>query len=240
MAFYYYANYDNSNVINIFLFIMKILLLEDDEVLNEIIEEYLLSLNYEVSSIFDGDEALETIYDNKFDLLILDVNVPSINGFDLSKRLKDNFIDIPTIFITSLHTPKDIQLGFKSGADDYIKKPFELEELEARINNIKRLRKIEQDGKVYINTDIFYCFDTKTLNSYTNEVILSKTEAKILEYLLKNKNKVVSIEEISLNNWVYDEMPLATTIRTYIKNLRKILGKEIIVTLKGIGYKLNI
>ncbi len=218
---------------------MKILLLEDDEVLNEIIQEHLISLNYEVVSIFDGDEALETIYDNSFDLLILDVNVPSMNGFDLSKSLKDNSIDIPTIFITSLHTPKDVQQGFNSGADDYIKKPFDLQELEVRIDNIKRLRKIDEKGKVFIDDDIFYYFDTKTLTSHEEEFSLSKTEAKILEYLLKNKNRVVSIEEISLNNWVYDEMPLSTTIRTYIKNLRKILGKDLIVTLKGIGYKLN-
>ncbi len=218
---------------------MNVLLLEDDSLLNEIIEEFLLSLSYNVVSIYDGQEALETIYEEHFDLLILDVNVPSLNGLDLCKTLKDNLIDIPTIFITSLHTPEDVENGFKSGADDYIRKPFNLSELKVRIDNIKRLRKIETFGKIILNENISYDYNSKTIVSYEKEFILSKTEIKIFEYFLKNRNRTISIEEISLNNWVYDEMPIATTIRTYIKNLRKILGKEMISTIKGVGYKLN-
>jgi DNA-binding response OmpR family regulator len=218
---------------------MRVLLLEDDEMLNEIIEEFLISSNYSVISIYDGQEALETIYEDSFDLLILDVNVPSLNGFDLCKDLKSNKMDIPTIFITSLHTSEDVLLGFKSGADDYIKKPFHLSELEVRINNVKRLRQIEGQGKSILNENISYNYNSKTIKSFETDYVLSRTESKILEYLLKNRNKVVSIEEISLNNWVYDEMPIPTTIRTYIKNLRKILGKDMITTIKGVGYKLN-
>ncbi len=219
---------------------MKILLLENDEVLNEIIKEYLVSFKYDVTSIFNGNEALELVYENNFDLLLLDVNVPSITGFELSKSLKDNSIDIPTIFITSRYTSNDVQIGFQSGADDYIKKPFDLKELKVRIDNVKRLRKIGQSAEVSMKRGITYCFDTKKLTNHDNEFILSKTESKILEYLLINKNRVVSIEEIAINNWTYDEMPLATTIRTYIKNLRKVLDKDFILTLKGIGYKLAI
>lgn len=218
---------------------MKVLLLEDDEILNEIIEEFLLASNYNVISIYDGQEALEAIYEDSFDLLILDVNVPSLNGFDLCKDLKSNKMDIPTIFITSLHTSEDVLLGFKSGADDYIKKPFHLSELEVRINNVKRLRQIEGQGKSILNENISYNYNSKTIKSFETDYVLSRTESKILEYLLKNRNKVISIEEISLNNWVYDEMPIPTTIRTYIKNLRKILGKDMITTIKGVGYKLN-
>lgn len=103
---------------------MKVLLLEDDELLNEIIEEFLISLNYSVVSIYNGQEALERIYEESFQLLILDVNVPSLNGFDLLKSLKRNKIDIPAIFITSLHTDRDLEEGFNSGADDYIKNHF--------------------------------------------------------------------------------------------------------------------
>jgi DNA-binding response OmpR family regulator len=218
---------------------MDILLLEDDPLLNEIIDEFLTSKNYIVKSIFDGEEALESVYENSFDLLILDVNVPSMDGFELSKTLKKNNIDIPTIFITSRHTPKDVEKGFKAGADDYIKKPFNLSELNIRIENIKRLRKIESHGNTILNKNISYNYDSKTIISFEKEFILSKMEVKVFEYLLKNKNKVLSIDEISLNNWLYDEMPIATTIRTYIKNLRKILGKDMITTIKGVGYKLN-
>ncbi len=219
---------------------MRVLLLEDDTLLNEIIEEFLEELDYEVISTHDGQEALETIYEEQFDLLILDVNVPSINGFDLLKGLKDNMIDIPTIYITSLHTSKDMQEGFEAGADDYIKKPFHLSELKLRINNIKRLRQIENTGEVKLNNEISYNYDTKYINISNSQTHLSKTEAKVFEYLIKNKNRAVSIEEISLNNWLYDEAPTATTIRTYIKNLRKIIGKDKILNLKAVGYKITL
>ena len=219
---------------------MKVLLLEDDTLLNEIIEEFLLDLNYEVVSTYDGQDALEAIYENRFDLLLLDVNVPSINGLDILKSLKENSIDIPTIYITSLHTSNDMKNGFEAGADDYIKKPFHLSELELRINNIKRLRQIENTGKIKLTDTIEYDFDNKTL--FCNEINtrLSKMEAKVFEYLLKNKNKAVSIDEIANNNWVYDEVPTDTTIRTYIKNLRKVLGKVKILNIKAIGYKLSL
>ncbi len=219
---------------------MRVLLLEDDTLLNEIIEEFLEELGYEVVSTHDGKEALETIYEEHFDLLILDVNVPSINGFDLLKGLKENKIDIPTIYITSLHTSKDIQEGFESGADDYIKKPFHLSELKLRINNIRRLRQIENTGEEKLSNEISYNYDTKYVTVEKHETHLSKTEAKVFEYLIKNKNRAVSIEEISLNNWLYDEAPTATTIRTYIKNLRKILGKDKILNLKAVGYKITL
>lgn len=218
---------------------MKVLLLEDDELLNEIIEEYLVSQDYNVVSIFDGQEALERIYEESFQLLILDVNVPSLNGFDLSKSLKENSIDIPTIFITSLHTDRDLEDGFNAGADDYIKKPFQLNELRIRLNNVKRLRNIDISGIVNINDYISYNYDVKLLTVGEKKYTLSKIESKVFEYFIKNKHKAVSIEEISLNNWIYDEVPTATTIRTYIKNLRKMLGKDMIINIKGVGYKLN-
>jgi len=218
---------------------MKILLLEDDSLLNEIIEEFLDELGHEVYTTFDGQEAIEAIYENSFDLLLLDVNVPSLNGFDLLKSLKERQIDIPSIYITSLHTSKDMQEGFDSGADDYIKKPFTLSELNLRINNIKRLRQIDNQEIKVLNQNFSYNYNTKDIIFENKQTHLSKTEAKVFEYLLKNKNKAVSIDEISLNNWVYDEVPTATTIRTYIKNLRKVLGKDMIITIKGIGYKLR-
>lgn len=218
---------------------MKILLLEDDSLLNEIIEEFLDELGHEVYTTFDGQEAIEAIYENSFDLLLLDVNVPSLNGFDLLKSLKERQIDIPSIYITSLHTSKDMQEGFDSGADDYIKKPFTLSELNLRINNIKRLRQIDNQEIKVLNQNFSYNYNTKDIIFENKQTHLSKTEAKVFEYLLKNKNKAVSIDEISLNNWVYNEVPTATTIRTYIKNLRKVLGKDMIITIKGIGYKLR-
>ena len=219
---------------------MKILLLEDDVILNEIIEEFLLSLNYEVITAFDGNIAEELIYEESFDLLLFDVNIPNITGFELLKNIRQNNINIPIIFITSRHTADDVKIGFNSGCDDYIKKPFELSELQLRIENVKRLRQIDNHGQIKIDNDTFYNYEKKVIIRNNEEFNLSKIEAKILEYFLKNKNKTISIDEISVNNWVYDEMPESTTIRTYIKNLRKKLNDETITTLKGIGYRFNI
>lgn len=219
---------------------MKILLLEDDVILNEIITEHLETMGFDVLSTYCGDEAQTLLYEEKFDILILDVNVPNINGFEVLKDLRENKIRTPAIYITSLIGNDDMKKAFESGCDDYIKKPFELSELELRINNVKRLYHL--DEKITINFDDKTSYNFKTLEIKNNDSIirLSKTEAKVLEYLITNKNRTISIEEIQLNNWSYEQMPLDTTIRTYIKNFRKALGKEKIDTIKGLGYILKI
>lgn len=133
---------------------MKILLLEDDFILNEIIEEHLVSQNYEVVTTYNGNEAQELLYSQTFDLLLLDVNVPDINGFELLSDLRVQNIKTPAIFITSLNMADDMQKGFDSGCDDYIKKPFELKELDLRINNIKRLFNISPLTLINISQNV--------------------------------------------------------------------------------------
>lgn len=217
---------------------MKILLLEDDLVLNEIIEEH-LEKSHKVVSVFDGEEAQNIIYSETFDLLLLDVNVPSLNGFELVKDLRQNNIHTPAIFITSMDMIEDVEKGFEVGCDDYIKKPFDLKELDLRINNIKRLFKIHTDDVLQLNDDIV--FDPRNLN-----IIYKKTankitvkECEVLQYLIKNSDKIVSIDELISNIWSYEESPLSSTIRTYVKNLRKILGDDQIINIRGVGYRFN-
>ncbi len=218
---------------------MKILLLEDDFILNEIITEFLQSQDYDVISVFDGQEAQDFAYKELFDLFILDVNVPLLNGFDFLEDLRAQNIKTPAIFITSLNQIDDVKQGFKSGCDDYLKKPFELEELSLRIDNIKRLFNIENSSKYTISNTITYDSSTYELDNNGIKTTLPKKEAKVLEYFLNNKNKIISAEEFSVNIWSYEEYPLSSTIRTYIKNLRKLLGEESITTLKGVGYRFN-
>merc|ERR1711879_46121 len=209
-----------------------------DLILNEIIEEFLQDLEYEVTCVFDGMKASEIIYDEHFDLLILDVNVPNMTGFEFLKSLRDSNITTPAIFITSLDSVEDIEEGFNSGADDYLKKPFELKELELRINNIKRLLHLEED-ELEIGKKIN--FNTK-LNYIDNDSIKTKLplkEAQILKYLLNNTNRCVSQDELSSNIWSYDDAPTSSTIRTYIKNIRKTIGEDYIETIKGVGYRFN-
>jgi len=218
---------------------MNILLLEDDFVLNEIIDEHLEEKGYSVTKAFDGEEAQELIYSQTFDLLLLDVNVPNINGFELLEDLRDKEIKTPAIFITSANLVEDIEKGFKSGCDDYIKKPFELRELDLRIDNIKRLHNITGNDEIKITENISLDIHNLILLKENKKLHLAQKECDVLVYLLKNKERHISIDELSLNVWAYEEAPIASTIRTYIKNLRKVLGEEFITNTRGVGYRFN-
>lgn len=218
---------------------MKILLLEDDFVLNEIIEEFLQEQGYEVTVCFDGESAQELLYSKTFDLLLLDVNVPNINGFNLLKDLREKEIKTPAIFITSASLLEDMEEGFKSGCDDYIKKPFELKELNLRIDNIKRLHNITSSNMIKIDEEIFLDVDELKIVNNKNEKHLARKEFEVLSYLIKNSSRHVSIEELCNNIWTYEETPSDSTIRTYIKNIRKYIGEEFILNTRGIGYRFN-
>ncbi|MGB3749992.1 MAG: response regulator transcription factor [Arcobacteraceae bacterium] len=217
---------------------MKVLLLEDDIILNELVEEFLISIGHTVTCAYDGIEALDTIYEDKFDMLLLDVGIPSMSGFELLSQLREQKITTPTIFLTSLSDIASLEKGFNLGCDDYIKKPFELKELEIRMNHLKVIKKIDLQDIVIVNEKYKYDFSKFTIIEFDDKkTVLSKKESKILEYFLKNENRTISLEELIGNIWQYDETPTNATIRTYIKNLRKILDEDIIVTTKGLGYK---
>ncbi len=219
---------------------MKILLLEDDLILNEILEEHLQNQNYDVISTFSSNEAIKYLYSQVFDLLLLDVNVPDLNGFLLLNELRKNNINTPAIFITSLSMIEDMQKGFDSGASDYIKKPFELKELDLRVNNIKRLFNIDTKKEIILEKNIVLNLDNQTIIKNNKIFNLSKKEFEVLLYLYNNRVKNISIDEFINNIWSYEDNIEASTLRTYIKNLRKILGDNMILNIRGVGYKLNI
>ena len=219
---------------------LKILLLEDDILLSEILEEFLLSLGYEVTLVLNGEVAFDKALSEKFDLLILDVNVPYLNGFKFLKSLRDIDDNTPAIFITSLHTPADMQKGFSVGGDDYIKKPFELSELELRINNIKKHFALEGNvDDISIGKDIVFNPTKSSLTKDNKTTLLPPKEAGILTYLIKNYTRIISVKELGINIWDYEHIPSDATIRTYIKNIRKLIGDEWIINLKGVGYRFN-
>lgn len=218
---------------------MKILLLEDDLILNEILEEHLKEQNYQVFTTFSSDEAEKYLYSQNFDLLLLDVNVPNLNGFDLLKELRKNSIKTPAIFITSLNMIEDMQKGFDNGCDDYIRKPFELKELDLRINNIKRLFNIDLKESIEIADNIVLDMKNQSIKKDDKIYNLAKKEFEVLIYLYNNRVKIVSIDELINNIWSYEDSIEASTIRTYIKNIRKILGEDIILNIRGVGYKFN-
>lgn len=213
---------------------MQILLLEDDPVIADILVDF-LSESYEVRHCYDSSTALRLAEDEEFSLYIFDINVPGISGVELLKNLRDFNDTTPAIFITAYQEVEYLREGFKAGANDFIRKPFELEELDARIQNIKRQFSIDEE--ISISPDIQFNSLTHQIRFKDEVISISMKESKILQYLISNKNRIISADEILQNLWSFDEMPSHDTIRTYIKKLRHILGKEHIINIRGEGYR---
>ncbi len=217
---------------------MKILYLEDDINLSQTIEEFLIDEGFDVVSVYNGNDAQDTIYEQSFDLWILDVNVPGINGFKLLEELRDAKVNTPAIYTTSLSSMENLSTGYNSGADDYLKKPFALQELLFRIKALLKREYKSQDDILEISQNMSFNTKNSELISADSIVVLNPKEASLLTLLLKHKNECVSLETIYHNIWSYDEEPSDMSLRTYIKNLRKYISKEKILSIKKVGYKL--
>jgi len=218
---------------------MKILLLEDDLILSEIITEHLEYDNHQVTAIYNGVQAENIIFEEKFDLLLLDVNVPLLNGFELLKGLRASGNKTPTIFITSLNTAQNVLEGFELGANDYLKKPFDMLELKARIENIKRQFNIDDRRVILISEGLEYDSSRYLLYIKAEKKVLSKKEGEFLLYFLQRRGELVKTKELMVNVWSYDNAPTEATIRTYVKKIRRILGEEYLTTVWGVGYIFN-
>ncbi len=214
----------------------KILLLEDDDLLNEIITEYLQENGFEVESFYDGEAAFDAIEQNKYDMLLLDINVPNIDGFEILGYLREIKNKTPIIFITSLTNVANIKKAFDLGVNDFLKKPFDLEELLIRIKHHLK----EKSQKIFEFGD--YRFDAKEylLQKDGQKIDLKQKEAAILHYFLQHPKEIISSQELIANIWQGEKEPTDATIRTYIKNLRKIFGSDAIENIKGLGYRFNL
>jgi DNA-binding response OmpR family regulator len=216
----------------------KLLLLEDESALNETISEYLEEQGYAVVSVFDGDEAQDKIYETQFDLLLLDVNVPGIDGFSLLKSARKTGTQTPAIFLTSRSALTDVEDGFESGADDYLRKPFALKELLLRIENLlKRNFHHESTDKIELGQNLYYDTSTLTLSKNGETVTLGDKESRLLKLFIQRRGELIVHEVIKEQLWGFDEEPSDDALRTYIKHLRQILGKEKIVSHKRLGYQ---
>ena len=218
--------------------LVKIFILEDDINLNETISEFLEDEGYDTTSAYDGDEAEYLMYENRYDLYLLDVNVPGTNGFELLKKVRQNDDKVPAIFITSLNSLDDLEIGYESGCDDYIRKPFELKELLLRVKTLLKREFLHvNDEKIKISKDIEYDMLTNELIVSGKTVRIQNKEALLLKLLIQKKGEIVTHDVIYDTLWSYDEVSSDQALRTYIKNLRKIIGKEKIVSIKKLGYK---
>jgi len=215
---------------------LKILLLEDDPILSDIMYDHLDEYGYEVTLCGDGDKALEAIDTTNFDLFIFDINVPMQSGIDVLTSSRSYHKNTPTILITAYQDIEHLKRGFIAGCDDYIKKPFELEELDHRIENIKRKFNIDTNQSILISEDIYFDYSKHMIKIKDNIHKLSQKESQILNYFLNNPKRAISNEELMQNIWEYQDIPSNATLRVYIKNLRMILGFEKIRTIRGVGY----
>lgn len=224
----------------------KILLLEDDIVLQEILCEFLEEEGFAVTHCESAGEALDLAYERQFDIWLLDVKVPlgdfegkrdEMPGFALLKSLREADKSTPCIFITSLSSISDLKDGYGVGCDDFLRKPFELTELRLRIQTLLR-RSFSHKNNDFIALHDDFKFDiiSKVLYKDSAPVGLTKKESLLLNLLLKNAPSYVSVEAIFEELWDFSQSPSEMSLRAYIKNLRKILGKERILNSQGSGY----
>jgi DNA-binding response OmpR family regulator len=220
---------------------MKILIVEDDVKISSFLSKGLQEENYIVDCCFDGEEAFYLITQNRYDLVILDLMIPYIDGITLCKDLRDKGIDTPIIMLTAKSSIEDKVLGLNTGANDYLSKPFSFEELLARIK--VQLR----DGKSLNNllqiSDLKLDSDKKFVTKANKEIKLSSKEYMLLEYLLINKEKIITEQMINDSLWNMDDNTASNIINVYIYRLRKKIDKDssvkLIHTVRGMGYKIS-
>jgi DNA-binding response OmpR family regulator len=217
---------------------VKILFLEDEYALRVSVEEFLVDLGLSVDTFDNGDDAFDAVYTKSYNLLLLDVKVPGMSGFELLKTLRQKDIMIPALFVTSLTHIDDLSLGYSLGCCDYIKKPFDLKELQIRVEHALRAECLHAN-KELILLDEHYQYDTKNFLLLEEEktIELTKTEKRILEALIKHRGSIVSIAGFQDEVWGEDIDP--ANIRVQINKLRKKLKFELILNVRGLGYKID-
>lgn len=217
---------------------IKILLLEDDELFCETLEDFLDDEGFEVAIANNSDEALALNYEQKFDLYLLDINVPGMNGLELLKSLREAGDNTPTIYLTSYKDKDTLKEGFLSGADDYLTKPVDLEELLLRIHSLLK-RSGKQLEVVALHDGLEYNPTTKRILQNGVDLNVAVKVIQLFELCLVNRASIVTKEMIVDALWSIDEEYSEGSIRVYINNLKKVLGKDCIVNVKGVGYKVE-
>ena len=218
---------------------MKVLIVDDEQLIREVIKEYCFVEKYETEECDNGLDAIELIKKEDFDCVILDIMMPKMDGLSAYKEIK-KIKDIPTIILSARGDEYDKLLGFDLGVDDYLTKPFSPKELIARIKAVTK--RIKDDKDEFIYKDLKVDFKGYTIKIDNKEISVTPKEFEILSYLIKNKNIAISRENLLEAIWGYDFFGDDRTIDTHIKMLRNNLGKyrDIIQTVRGVGYKFEI
>jgi DNA-binding response OmpR family regulator len=218
---------------------VRVLVVEDERDLADLIAEALKKEMFTVDVCYDGEEGMYMALNEPFDVVILDIMLPVHDGWEILKSMRENGVNTPVLMLTALSDVEYRVKGLNMGADDYLPKPFDLRELIARVRALVR-RKSETKSTKLVCGDLI--LDTATKKAYRGgkEIDLTKKEYQILEYLVMNKNRVVTKEELQEHLWSFDDEIFSDVLRSHIKNLRKKVDKgfkrKIIHTVRGIGY----
>jgi two-component system, OmpR family, alkaline phosphatase synthesis response regulator PhoP len=226
---------------------ISILLVEDEENLHETLKLNLELEGYDVTSCFDGAQALKTVAKEYFDLIILDVMLPEIDGIVVCETIRLSNTEVPILFLSAKNASVDRVLGLKKGGDDYLTKPFNLEELLLRVSKL-----ISKSGKILSKQTVgdFYEFGdnkidfkaSESTNRVGEKIVLTKKELMLLKLLIDNKNEVVTREKILQSVWGYNVYPTTRTIDNFILNFRKYFEEDsrnprYFHSARGVGYK---
>lgn len=219
---------------------MKVLIVDDEELIRNIIKEYCYSEGYITDEAKDGLEAIDKVQNNDYDIIILDLMMPKLDGYSAYGQIK-SIKNIPTIVLSARSEEADKLLGFNLGVDDYMTKPFSPKELMARIKAVlKRNTKTESDVFTYKGLQVDRIGHSVMVDN--NEIFITPKEYNLLVYFIENKNIALSREQLLNKVWGYDFFGDDRTIDTHIKMLRNNLGeyRDLIKTVRGVGYKFEV
>lgn len=221
---------------------MRILVVDDEKKIALGIKKALESQKYAVDVCHDGIEALNMAEAIEYDLIILDRMLPGMDGVSIIKNLRSQNIYTPILLLTALSTVKDKTDGLDAGADDYLPKPFALDELLARVRAILRRPKVKAEIILTVG-DLSLNLNTHLVKRSNKDIILTNKEFSLLEFLMRNKNQPISKEQIITHVWNWDSDILPNNIEVYISYLRdkvdKPFSKKLIKTVRGVGYKIS-
>jgi two-component system OmpR family response regulator len=222
----------------------RLLVVDDEPFLRDAVAASLAFLGFQVTTADTGTEALRLARERPFDLAVLDVMLPDTNGFEVVRRLRRDGSRLPVIFLTARDTQDDKVTGLTLGGDDYLTKPFGLEELAARIRTVlRRTRRDDVGGPVLTFADIELDQDSYEVRRSGQPIELSPTEFRLLRYLMLNPGRVLTRAQLLDHVWDYDFGGSSTVVATYIAYLRRKLaaqGPDVIHTQRGVGYRLRL
>jgi two-component system alkaline phosphatase synthesis response regulator PhoP len=223
---------------------MRILLVEDEENILDVVKLNLELEGYSVITAENGKDAVRLFKEQYFDLLILDIMLPEMNGFEICEQVRLTNTDIPIVFLTAKDAPGDRIAGLKKGADDYLTKPFTLEELLLRVQNLlkRKHKQLADESDMYYFGKNEVNFSTFEAKGNQGKFVLTKKEAMLLKLLVERKNEVVSRNQILQFVWGYDVFPSTRTIDNFILSFRKYFEEEpatpkYFLSIRSIGYK---